>query len=140
MRFTWRGLHVLVLLRALPKSSSQDGPVVRLEGASSGRWWRWRRRRGHSPQQDVETHRRRQRTRDTSAKSELSSTLVASPESLDAPAEEVEAPDGCEEERDDPRLDQECGRRYRGVVGRANYLSLDRIDLQLGTGSTSNSR
>ena len=44
-----------------------------------------------------------------------------------------EVPDGFDEERDDPRLDQACGRRYRGVVARANYLSLDRIDLQFAS-------
>ena len=34
-------------------------------------------------------------------------------------------------------LDQACGWRYRGVVARANYLSLDRIDLQFASKETS---
>ena len=52
---------------------------------------------------------------------------------LNAPAIKEDIPDGFDEERDDPRLDQACGRRYRGVVARANYLSLDMIDLQLAS-------
>ena len=52
---------------------------------------------------------------------------------LNAPATKEEVPDGFDEDRDDPRLDQACGRRYRGVVARANYLSLDRIDLQFAS-------
>ena len=52
---------------------------------------------------------------------------------LNAPAIKEEVPDGFDEDRDDPRLDQACGRRYRGVVARANYLSLDRIDLQFAS-------
>ena len=49
---------------------------------------------------------------------------------LNALAEEEELSDGVDEERDDPRLDQACGRRYRGVVARAHDLSQDQIDLQ----------
>ena len=49
---------------------------------------------------------------------------------LDAPAVKEELPDGFDEERDDPKVDQVRGRRYRGVAARANYLSQDRIDLQ----------
>ena len=52
---------------------------------------------------------------------------------LNAPAIKEEVRDGFDEDRDDPRLDQACGRRYRGVVARANYLSLDRIDLQFAS-------
>ena len=52
---------------------------------------------------------------------------------MNAPAIKEEVPDGFDEDRDDPRLDQACGGRYRGVVARANYLSLDRIDLQFAS-------
>ena len=52
---------------------------------------------------------------------------------LNAPAIKEEVRDGFDEDRDDPRLDQACGRRYRGVVARANYLSLDWIDLQFAS-------
>ena len=52
---------------------------------------------------------------------------------LNAPTMKEEVPDGFDEDRDHPRRDQACGRRYRKVVVRANYLSLDRIDLQFAS-------
>ena len=51
---------------------------------------------------------------------------------LNAPARKEEVLDGFDEGRDDPRLDQACGRRYRGVVARATICRLTR--------STCNSR
>ena len=63
---------------------------------------------------------------------EIRAEYGVGPESkgLDAPAVKEEIPDGFDEERDDPKVDQERGRKYRGVAARANYLSQDRIDLQ----------
>ena len=53
--------------------------------------------------------------------------------SLEAPAEKEELKEGFEEEEDDPEVGKGQVTRYRAVAARANYLSLDRMDLQYAT-------
>ena len=49
---------------------------------------------------------------------------------LDAPAVREVLPEDFEEERDDPKIDET--KWYRGVAASANFLSLDRMDIQFG--------
>ena len=50
--------------------------------------------------------------------------------SLESPAEKKDLQEGFDEDVDDPVLEKSDGRKYRATAARANYLSIDRMDIQ----------